>query len=336
MSLGGALRELFDELDRSRGVPAVLGDGAGNVKHSTIPNCVWIRIIDTTTNRAILATARNEAVPNLHDLPVFVKRTRKSGRRPYEVVGEAKVELYPSRTRTHNVPPHAWTHVWPTGPDITSVAGRQILGCRVREQDTPGMTLQVDGGWYDLLGYKEFWPTSSSAFTAPAANWRRDLLSIDSDGALAIQQGVAGPLLGAKIPEATVGTLPLCAVTLAAGQTTITEASITDLRFVPRVSGIPLHASEHEPGGLDEIAFPGAHFHAVNENKSSECDGSKTVFLTANEFLPEYLQVLLNGQWLTLDVDYTEGVFYDAFTMGVAPEAGDALVLSYVGQLVEE
>lgn len=336
MNLEAALQGLFDELDRSRGIPALLGDGAGNVKHSTILNCVWIRIIDTTTNRAVLATARNDAVPNLHNLAVYVKRTRKRGRRPYEVVGEAKSELYPSRTILHNVPPHAWTHLWPMGVDIISLAGRQILGCRAREQDTPGLTLQVDGGWYDLGGYKQFEGGNSPSFTAPATNWRRDLLIINSDGDLAIQQGIVGSVTGAKIPEATVGTLPLCAVSLVADQTTITEAHITDLRFVPRVSGTPAHASEHEPGGSDEITFPGAHLHAVNEDKSGECDGSKTVFLPANEFLPEYLQVLLNGQWLTLDDDYSEGSFYDAFTMTTAPVAGDALVLSYVAQFVEE
>ena len=336
MNVKSALEEFFGELDRSRGTLALLGDGAGTVKHLTIPNRIWIRLIDTSTNRAILATAINAVVPNINNLPVYVKRSRRMGRRPYEVVGEAKSELYANRTNPNSVGPHAPTHLWPTGTDIISLAGRQILGCRAREQDTPALTLQVDSGWYELSGYKSVEGGNSPSFTAPATNWRRDLLVINSDGDLAVEQGVIGTALGAAIPAASSGTVPLCAVSLTVGQTTITEANITDLRFVPRVSGTPLHALTHGPGGIDEILGQGLHLHTVNENKSGECDSSKTVFITANEFLPEYLQVLLNGQWLTLDDDYAEGSFYDAFTMTTAPTTGDALVVSYVAQFVED
>ena len=99
------------------------------------------------------------------------------------------------------------------------------------------------------------------------------------------------------------------------------------------------HAEEHpyDPLGVDAVhtgTLSGLHAHADNENKSGECNGSKTVFITAQEFLQEGIKVFLNGQLLTIDDDYTEGVFYDSFTMSVAPEVGDSFMLSYIAQWV--
>lgn len=90
-----------------------------------------------------------------------------------------------------------------------------------------------------------------------------------------------------------------------------------------------------DPSAVDAVhtgTLKGLHAHADNENKSGECNGIKTVFLTAQEFSQEGLHVHLNGQLLTLNDDYTEGAFYDAFTMAVAPIAGDKLMLSYVAE----
>lgn len=85
-------------------------------------------------------------------------------------------------------------------------------------------------------------------------------------------------------------------------------------------------------GGVHTGTLPGLHAHADNENKSGECNGVKTVFLTAQEFSQESLHVFLNGQLLTPDDDYAEGAFYDSFAMSVAPIAGDKLMLSYVAE----
>jgi len=85
-------------------------------------------------------------------------------------------------------------------------------------------------------------------------------------------------------------------------------------------------------GGVHTGTLKGLHAHADNESKSGECDGAKTVFITAQEFVQEGLHVYLNGQLLTLNDDYTEGALHDAFTMAVAPIVGAKLMLSYVAE----
>lgn len=77
-----------------------------------------------------------------------------------------------------------------------------------------------------------------------------------------------------------------------------------------------------------------SHIHAYKEDKSKECDGAKTVFITAQQFEPYTLRIMLNGLE-KLDgaaEDYEEGVMYDSFVMAAAPTGGDTLIAHYLAQ----
>jgi len=75
------------------------------------------------------------------------------------------------------------------------------------------------------------------------------------------------------------------------------------------------------------------HIHAYKEDKSAECDGAKITFITAQQFEPYTLRVLLNGQEQIDGMgDYAEGVLYDHFDMAIAPVGGDKLVAHYLAQ----
>lgn len=320
-----AFRALFEELDTSRGIPALLGDGAGNVAHPRIPMSVWVRIIDLGSGNVRLAVAYNVAVANKNNLPVFVRPTRKRGRRPYEVVGIALLEIDASRTRSFDIGPHAPEHQWPDGSDIISIDSRQIFGLRAREQDVPNMTLQVDEGWYDRYGLKFFEGGNSPTFVKPPPPLLRwDLLVINNQDELEIIEGVPGIYEEITYPTPPGDAVLLAAVLLTFTMSGITERSMRDLRFVPTVvsEDLPPHRS-------------GDHVHITKEDKSSECNGSKVMFVVANIFEEQSLQVMLNGldQRMGSSADYVEGAMLDSFTMSTPPVSGDTLQMHYLARL---
>lgn len=316
-----AVLDLFRTLDVSRGIPAIMGDGAGTVKHPRIPLSVWVRLVDPGTGNVHLAVAYNTTVANKNNLWVFVRPTRRRGRRPYEVVATARMEVYPTRTHYYDVGPHGEEHTWPTGSDIISLDTRQLLGLRAREQATPDMTLIVDPGYYDRQGVKHFAGGNSPTFTKPAVLSRWDLLVLNALDALAIIQGSEAPYASATLPLVPTSVVPICAVLLYASMAAITETCLRDLR--------------HLPGTSSYVAPPsGSHAHADKEDKSAECDGAKTVFYTANEFEEGTLRVVLNGHdlpWVTQL--YTVGAMFDSFTMALAPSGDDTLLAYYIARL---
>jgi hypothetical protein len=269
-----ALRDMFDTLDHAKGIPAILGDGAGNVAHPRIENHVWIQLLtDPATGNVKLATAYNAVVPERHGILVYVKPSRRRGRRPYEIVGPYGQELYPGRDWAYDgAGPHALMHLWPDGADIISINPRQIIGLRAREQDTPDMTLQVDAGWYDREGFKEFAGGNSPAFTDPAPNWRWDLLVIDTGDALAIETGTPGTYETVTVPTPSAGVVPICAVLLGPGQTSITETCIyPDLRFVPHSEGgsLPDHDHSGDPGDGGQLDWDDIWLDAVHDHSAA-------------------------------------------------------------------
>lgn len=79
-----------------------------------------------------------------------------------------------------------------------------------------------------------------------------------------------------------------------------------------------------------DIILDYIHEHAVDEDLSGLCDGSRTVFILANEYKPETTAIYLNGVRQLLVTDYTEDAGYDQVTMTTAPEAGDILIADYI------
>jgi len=78
------------------------------------------------------------------------------------------------------------------------------------------------------------------------------------------------------------------------------------------------------------------HVHIYKEDKSGECDGTKTIFITAQQFDLATLRVFLNGQEQVDGAanDYQEGTMCDLFTMAVAPVVDDELIVHYLPVMV--
>lgn len=94
--------------------------------------------------------------------------------------------------------------------------------------DPPNMTVVVAAGkcviddvWYSYAG------GTTSAFTAPSTNPRIDLVALDSAGSLVV---VPGTEASTPARPPTKGVLPIAFITLAVGQTKITDAHVTDAR----------------------------------------------------------------------------------------------------------
>ena len=86
---------------------------------------------------------------------------------------------------------------------------------------------------------------------------------------------------------------------------------------------------------VNESTHAPKHLHVFNEDKSKECNGSKTTFITANEFEPNTLVVYKNGLLLrpSTALDFYEGSFYDSFVLTAAPGSTATLAYGYLGRL---
>jgi hypothetical protein len=149
---------------------------------------------------------------------------------------------------------YAYLGSQPAGEPENPTEGGSVLpdNLLADPQTVPNMTVRVRSGTF-YLGRGRHWATTqnSPAFTPPMAGTRRDLLSIDEAGALSITQGPGGM----TAPTYPLDELPICLVTLVAGQTEIIAQDIDDARpMVPERRGVS--ASNPQPVGL--TAAPGA------------------------------------------------------------------------------
>jgi len=111
-----------------------------------------------------------------------------------------------------------------------AVADRLAWAFALHEQATPDMTVRVDGGAiFDGATLTEVAAQSTPAIAAPTTNPRIDRVVIDrATGAVSV---VAGTEAASPTPPAIpAGKAPVARVSLAVGQTAITNADITDER----------------------------------------------------------------------------------------------------------
>jgi len=111
-----------------------------------------------------------------------------------------------------------------------------------------------------------------------------------------------------------------------------------ELRFKYRDALDPFRALEQliernsqSSGGIGEgeLEFSG-HQHTYSEDWTPLVDGSRTLFISINEFETETTEVLVNGVAQRLSVDYTEGASLDEINLTAAPVAGDELIFNYI------
>jgi len=321
----------------------LLGDIDGTVSVPNQSGKVYCRLLGLNS---ILVRAWNATVPLVANLRVDVEVERQEGMpNDYSVLGIAKVGYggYENETRFY-LPPHHETHEYSSGEggyDIVNVYTRALAELRADAQATPDMTLHISAGLYMTETHLVIRAAADSpAFSAaPAAGYNRfDLLYLNtSNNQYEITEGTAALAGFAARPLPESKQIAIVWVFFQAGDTAITNSMLIDARvFLLPVGALELaeHALDPQAANSKHTGtLAGLHAHVYNENKSNECDGAKTVFITAHEFMPEYLGVFLNGQLLTLDDDYTEGAFYDSFTMSTAPIAGDTFIVAYAPQI---
>jgi len=120
------------------------------------------------------------------------------------------------------------------------------------EQSSPGLTLYVEAGNYYYAGaLVEFAGGNSPSFTAPAANPRIDILSINSAGTLVRTAGseAASP----TAPKVPAGNIPIAQIYNRVGQSSVKDTSDgsngyiqKDLRYFiadPKLANTKLYAS---------------------------------------------------------------------------------------------
>ena len=129
-----------------------------------------------------------------------------------------------------NVPPHG---------DIFKRALMQLATLKVKAQDTPALTVYVSPGgfWYYTstgASYIEFAGGNTNVISGPVSNSKFVVITINQSGSLVNIDGASGtsPVLPA-IPR---GRFPLAAVIITAGETSITDDMIFDLRPVFEMS----------------------------------------------------------------------------------------------------
>jgi len=135
------------------------------------------------------------------------------------------------------------------GDRIASVPGREyhsnwVPGAstemEVTQSATPSMVLRVAGGSVDIYGQRlRFAPQTVTVTTADATNPRIDVVTATSAGVLAVVAGT--PAGSPSVPSA--GSVALAQVAVAATDTTLETANITDVRQRTPYSGALLTAA---------------------------------------------------------------------------------------------
>jgi len=341
----GRLRGLFEAREpRWEVVWALMGNGAGVVAVPGQAGKVYCRLLG---NIQLTVRAWNQQTPLTNDLRVDVRVIREEGMpTDYFVLGLSRVGYEGYRDEAYwYLTKHGRTHEYDPeglGSDIVNIYKRALTELRADAQTTPDMTVYVGSGFYLTPdGMQYFVGDNSPTFSAaPTSGERYDLLYVDiSTGVLTIREGtVAGSGL-AQRPSVEKDEVPICWVLLEAGDTAIVYTMITDARVILATVGAYGSVLAHPLDPMDGVhtgALAGLHVHVWKEDKSGECDDSKTVFITAQQFEPETLCVALNGleQREGATLDFTEGSMHDSFTMVTAPHVDDSLLVAYVPQQV--
>lgn len=137
------------------------------------------------------------------------------------------------------------------------------------EQSTPDLTLKVEAGEVyfgsTLVSYAG---GNSPTFTAPSANPRIDVLSIDSSGTLVRTAGseAASP----SAPAVPAGNVPICRVYNRVGQTTIRDTDTTGQGYIQK-----------DARGFINAPYKAGTFN-INEKTGVDISAGQPVFIDSN------------------------------------------------------
>lgn len=227
---------------------AILGDGAGNLIGPSGNPWVLARLGGDVNQ---LVQAYNGAqVVAVEGMSVLLLVKYKQGRVDhYEVERLSNDVAYVGYAPggSGGVVAHHISHEYGRGDgtggwDAVNVYERMITALRVNAQVTPNLTVQVAAGYYSIDGLMYYYAGGNSgAFTPPGAGSEYHVLTLDKTGTLNIEvNGLTSPPVAFAL---TADRIPLAAVYLIVGQTSIADDDVLDLR--PFLSIVNTTASAH-------------------------------------------------------------------------------------------
>ena len=325
---------------------ALVGDGANHVVASSCgKNWYYIRLLG---RQSLLAVAYCRTFIPAYGMNVLVEQKSDARGKHYEIIGAADEQGWFTEQRNvpgggSNAPAHHWAHEV-GGADAISIGKGLLENLRAYPTSPASMKLFVAYDESIVFGDTAMaFPGDGTAgketanFTQPTFGWRYDLLSVDDTLALNITQGTQEWTVDLLTkPSCPVEQIPICWVLLSSGDTSIIANRIYDAR--------PLFSVGATQQSIDTLIDQ--HLHIFNEDHSFECDGTKYIFVSTQEFEPGTLQVFHNGHLLRCrsdvlgledwieDADVAECESSDAFEMLVnAPAPGDSLTVQYLAIL---
>lgn len=210
---------------------ALAGDGNGVINVPGRPLFIYARLQGDPSR---LVSAFNPFLALAEDVPIILlkkyDRNRVVG---YEVQGISSDVLWAGYTPV-TYPPHAHSHEidgsGTGGWDAVNVYERMFTSLRVNAQIAPDLTVQVAPGYYNIDDTELYFVGGNSpAMTAPVSGVKYAVVCIDAAGVISIEDGaLTGPPI--TFTFSTTGLIPLAAVLLIAGQTSIVESDILDVR----------------------------------------------------------------------------------------------------------
>lgn len=335
-------------------VRALIGDGNGTVDSPQGVPWVIARLYGDASRQ--VQAYNGTGIDPAEGMSVLLLLRYQEGRAThYEVERLSNDVPYPgyNPSPSGGVPAHAPSHEFRAGGgwDAVNVYERAITSLRVNAQTTPDLTVQVAQGYYSLDGQLYFFIGGNSiAFTPPGSGSRYDVLTLDSGGNLFIE---VGALSVPPVFTLTTGRLPLVAVRLIAGQTSVTEDDLFDVRpFLSemdrgayiRADGSISFTHDESMGGhsLTDVADPvnpqdvatmayvearrgsGSSPHALldgTQNNDTAANPPLKGALIAGNGTPKWSRVTVgaDGTFLKADAASTAGVKWDTVTGSVSP-----------------
>lgn len=277
--------------EKSRGLLGIPGQTSPNVTGRD--NYVWFQ---EDGNPSKLRQIINYKVPNISDLPVVVGQD--SNNPGQEQVLDVDIGMLPGWLGRSFVPEHHSTHelgaVDSSGNrvdgDVVYIQKAQFTPLSARAQDTPDMSLYIEEDWYRYGTQRNYWPGGSTkTFSPPVTDGWAAYELVCIDGAvnqLVYVRGVDFPINAPQdytlIPDEPVGSLPVVAVFLPYGETTLNYDNMADARIFQNTSG----------GSVEGLA----HQH------TSEIDGgllASGLTITGDVILKRASDQRIGGNWLS-------------------------------------
>jgi hypothetical protein len=220
---------------------ALTGDGSNADTADVVgrPKYAWVRYNEKPDRVSQVLNLRFPGIGQ--DVPVIIGK-QYPHERYYQILG-LNTSLYSmhwpdSIIDQYLLPKHGTTHTWGTGSDPAPINTGNIVNGKVVETTPPGLAVTVYGMIYEYNGRLATWNESTvdlTGFAPGATNYHNYvLLSLDVvEQSIRTTLGTPCPVtVSPSIPELPNWNIPLAAVRVQQGATSITDTDIYDYRIL--------------------------------------------------------------------------------------------------------